>query len=60
VQIRDRQFAATAAPADPALRERLWAELTSRAPGYRVYQKRTTREIPIVLLRPVTSENGAA
>jgi len=33
-------------------RERLWAQLTARAPGYLDYQRRTNRRIPIVLLDP--------
>jgi deazaflavin-dependent oxidoreductase (nitroreductase family) len=33
-------------------RTRLWAELTARAPGYLEYERRTTREIPVVILRP--------
>jgi alpha-L-arabinofuranosidase len=40
--------------ADPALRKQLWGELVERAPGYAAYEKRTTREIPIVLLLPVS------
>lgn len=31
-------------------RTRLWAEVTARAPGYLDYQRRTSRQIPIVLL----------
>ena len=33
-------------------RERLWTQVTARAPGYLDYQRRTTRRIPIVLLDP--------
>ena len=33
-------------------RERLWSQVTTRAPGYLDYQRRTTRRIPIVLLEP--------
>ena len=33
-------------------RARLWAEITSRAPGYLEYERRTEREIPVVILRP--------
>jgi len=33
-------------------RERLWTQVTARAPGYLDYQRRTTRHIPIVLLEP--------
>jgi deazaflavin-dependent oxidoreductase (nitroreductase family) len=35
-----------------AERERLWEEVTARAPGYLDYQRRTTRRIPVVLLEP--------
>ena len=38
--------------ASPDERERLWAQLTARAPGYLDYQRRTTRRIPVVLLEP--------
>jgi F420H(2)-dependent quinone reductase len=31
-------------------RDRLWARVTARAPGYLDYQRRTTRRIPVVLL----------
>jgi deazaflavin-dependent oxidoreductase (nitroreductase family) len=34
-------------------RARLWAEVTSRAPGYLEYERRTSRRIPVVLLEPV-------
>jgi F420H(2)-dependent quinone reductase len=53
LQIRDKQLTAIAEPANPTLRQQLWAELVKRAPGYGAYEKRTTREIPIVLLQPV-------
>ena len=38
--------------ATPTEHERLWAQVTARAPGYLRYQRRTTRRIPIVLLQP--------
>ena len=41
----------TARNADPDDRARLWAEVTARAPGYLAYERRTTREIPVVILR---------
>jgi hypothetical protein len=31
-------------------RERLWAAVTERAPGYLGYQRRTSRVIPVVVL----------
>jgi deazaflavin-dependent oxidoreductase (nitroreductase family) len=44
--------AVTARNAAPEERARLWAELTAQAPGYLEYERRTTREIPVVILRP--------
>ncbi|MCW2965077.1 MAG: ddn 2 [Actinomycetia bacterium] len=41
----------TARNAAPDERARLWAELTSRAPGYLEYERRTNREIPVVILQ---------
>jgi F420H(2)-dependent quinone reductase len=41
----------TARNAGPGERERLWAEVTSRAPGYLEYECRTAREIPVVILQ---------
>jgi F420H(2)-dependent quinone reductase len=54
LQIRDKRLTGIAEPADPTLRQQLWDKLVELAPGYGSYQKRTTREIPIVLLRPVS------
>lgn len=53
VQIKGKTFAAQAQPAEAALRQQLWAQLVALAPGYGRYEKRTTREIPLVLLRPI-------
>ena len=53
LQIGHRQLTAMAEQADPTLRGQLWAKFVERAPGYGAYEKRTTREIPIVLLRPI-------
>ncbi len=38
--------------ADAETRERLWPEITSAASNYAGYQKKTDREIPVVLLHP--------
>jgi deazaflavin-dependent oxidoreductase (nitroreductase family) len=43
--------AVTARNASPDERARLWAEVTARAPGYLDYERRTTREIPLVVLQ---------
>jgi F420H(2)-dependent quinone reductase len=53
LQIQDKQLTALAEPADPTLRKQLWDRLVKLAPGYGEYEKRTTREIPIVLLLPL-------
>jgi deazaflavin-dependent oxidoreductase (nitroreductase family) len=45
----------TAHVADAAERERLWKEITASHPRYAAYQRRTSREIPVVLLRPAGS-----
>jgi deazaflavin-dependent oxidoreductase (nitroreductase family) len=38
--------------ADDAERERLWTQITRFHPRYAAYQRRTPREIPVVLLSP--------
>lgn len=57
LQIQDRQTDAQAVVAEPELREQLWRALVQLAPGYRAYEKRTAREIPMVLLTPETPVN---
>jgi deazaflavin-dependent oxidoreductase (nitroreductase family) len=42
-----------AAPASPEERARLWPLVTRDHPNYAGYQRRTQREIPLVLLRPL-------
>ncbi|TAL44005.1 MAG: nitroreductase family deazaflavin-dependent oxidoreductase, partial [Salinibacterium sp.] len=39
--------------ATPEERATLWPQITARHPNYGAYQKRTSREIPLVLLEPV-------
>jgi F420H(2)-dependent quinone reductase len=41
-------------------RDRLWAQVTERAPGYLDYERRTTRRIPVVLLEPQVAQPRAA
>jgi F420H(2)-dependent quinone reductase len=43
--------------ANPEKRRELWERLMEVAPGYGRYQKRTSREIPMVILHPV-EESG--
>lgn len=40
--------------ATPEERARLWPQVTAQYKGYAGYQTKTTREIPLVLLDPVT------
>lgn len=42
----------TARPATAAERAEMWPKVIARFDGYAAYQRRTTREIPLVLLYP--------
>ena len=50
VQVLGDRFAARARTATPEERAVLWPTMTREWPAYDEYQKRTTREIPIVIL----------
>ena len=50
VQVRSDRFAATARTATPEERERLWPQLVAMYGSYAGYQRKTEREIPVVLL----------
>jgi deazaflavin-dependent oxidoreductase (nitroreductase family) len=52
VQVKDRAMTAVAEEVKGNLRNQLWDQLIEQAPGYAEYPKRTTREIPMVILRP--------
>lgn len=52
VQIEDRRFRAKARTAAPAEKERLWPLMAEIWPSYDAYQKRTERDIPVVILSP--------
>lgn len=45
--------AIVASQANPQDKQRLWAELVSKAAFFDAYQKGTTRDIPLVILKPV-------
>ena len=45
----------TARVADPQTRERLWSAQKTAYPGFADYERKTTRQIPVVLLEPVRS-----
>ena len=53
MQAHNTQMSAVAEIADPETRKALWARLVELAPMYAGYEKRTPREIPMVLLHPI-------
>ena len=54
VQVAGERFDATARTATARQKPRLWREMVSIWPEYERYQTRTEREIPVVILEPVT------
>jgi deazaflavin-dependent oxidoreductase (nitroreductase family) len=52
VQIGGEKTKVEARKATPDEKARIWPDVTAIYPGYDEYQTRTTREIPLVLLRP--------
>jgi deazaflavin-dependent oxidoreductase (nitroreductase family) len=53
LQVRDRRFEAEARTADESERPRLWDIVKGVWPNYDVYETRTTRRIPVVVLHPI-------
>ncbi|HTJ66663.1 MAG TPA: nitroreductase family deazaflavin-dependent oxidoreductase [Actinospica sp.] len=53
VQVKDAKFEARARVAEGEERARLWRVMAEIWPDYDVYQTKTEREIPIVVLEPV-------
>ena len=53
MQVHGIQVSAVAEVAEPDKRRELWTRLLSIAPMYAGYEKRTSREIPMVILRSV-------
>jgi deazaflavin-dependent oxidoreductase (nitroreductase family) len=50
VQIKGEKFAAHARTATPKEKPELWALMTQDWPDYDEYQKKTSRQIPVVVL----------
>jgi deazaflavin-dependent oxidoreductase (nitroreductase family) len=59
VQVKDEEFAGRARVADEAERAKLWPLMTEVWPDYDDYQKKTDRDIPVVVLEPVADEQAA-
>jgi F420H(2)-dependent quinone reductase len=53
IQAKEVQVQVRAELANPEKKRELWARLLEVAPGYANYQKRTSRDIPMVILHPV-------
>ncbi|MGH3993431.1 MAG: nitroreductase family deazaflavin-dependent oxidoreductase [Pseudonocardiaceae bacterium] len=54
VQIKGDKFTATARTATPDKKPQLWRKMTEVWPDYDAYQRRTDREIPVVVLSRAT------
>jgi len=52
VQVKGDRFKARARTATPEEKPELWRTMTAEWPAYDDYQKRTGREIPVVVLTP--------
>lgn len=57
IQVKDSVFEVTAEVVGAEARGQLWTRLMELAPGYAAYEKRTTREIPLVILQPTQPGN---
>jgi F420H(2)-dependent quinone reductase len=55
VQIGSKRQAVRARVATPEERARIWPKAVATYSGYRGYQERTDREIPLVILEPAAS-----
>jgi F420H(2)-dependent quinone reductase len=56
IQVQDRQLSAVAEIAEADKRRELWAQLLEIAPMYAGYEKHASREIPMVILRPIDEQ----
>ncbi len=53
IQVKDKQINVVAEVADKEKKRELWAQLIAALPFYEQYQQKTTRDIPMLILRPV-------
>lgn len=51
IEVNDQRIEVRAEIAGEAQRDQLWTRLVALAPGYADYQKKTSRKIPLVILR---------
>lgn len=57
VQVKGDIYAAVARTAPSPEREEIWAEAIKHWPNYDLYQSRTERQIPVVVLEPTSKVN---
>ena len=60
VQVGRRRWKVTARVAGPSERGRLWRKATEVWPGYDAYQRRSSRQIPVVILERDNGRRAAA
>jgi deazaflavin-dependent oxidoreductase (nitroreductase family) len=60
IDVEQRRIRVRASTAEGAERERLWQQHIAVHPGIGEYPSRTTRVIPVVVLEPLPSPEGAA
>jgi deazaflavin-dependent oxidoreductase (nitroreductase family) len=58
IEVHGAHRGAVAEVAGPDKRRELWKRLLEIAPFYAGYEKRTQREIPMVIVRPIDEPNG--
>ena len=59
IQVKDKHIKVTAEIAGREKKSELWARLVEVAPNFAGYQKRSSREIPMVILHPVEQRLSA-
>jgi deazaflavin-dependent oxidoreductase (nitroreductase family) len=55
IEVPGNQLQVISSLIPPEEKHRLWAQLIDRAPFFDGYRKKTTREIPMILLQPETN-----
>jgi deazaflavin-dependent oxidoreductase (nitroreductase family) len=52
IEVGDRKIPVRAGEANPEEKARLWPKLVEMYPSYESYQRKTEREIPVIILEP--------
>lgn len=52
IEVNDQRYEVHAETAGEEKRDQLWTRLVGLAPGYANYEKKTSRKIPLLILRP--------